>query len=139
MYDWNWLAKQLEVDESRERHPYLDSVGKRTIGIGRNLDDVGLSDDEIDYLLANDIHRAEQLLDARLPWWRKLDEVRQGVLMDMAFNMGAQLFTFVNTLASVQRGDYAKAAKGMRASKWATQVGARAVRLATMMETGNYV
>ncbi|MGU3777520.1 hypothetical protein [Burkholderia metallica] len=67
---------------------------------------------------------------------RQLDPVRQRVVINMAFNMQGGLLTFTNTLAAMKRGDYAAAADGMLASKWAAQVGARATRLATMMRSG---
>jgi lysozyme len=87
-------------------------------------------------LLENDVMHPVTWLDHHLPWCRRLDAVRQRVIINMAFNLGGKLLTFANTLAMVQRGDYAAAADGMLASKWATQVGARAYRLATMMRTG---
>ena len=73
---------------------------------------------------------------------RRLDPVRQRVLIDMMFNMGpgapsrGGLLSFVNTLSEIRRGNYGIAADMMLASKWASQVGRRAVRLATMMRTG---
>ncbi|KVC46285.1 hypothetical protein WI72_32110 [Burkholderia ubonensis] len=76
-------------------------------------------------------------LDLHLSWWRQLDEVRQRVIANMAFNMGvATLLAFKNTLAAVQRGAYDIAAAGMKASRWYSQVGQRAVRLRSAMETG---
>lgn len=129
---------ELERDEGKRSKPYRDTVGKITIGIGRNLTDVGLSDDEIYYLLRNDIARAEAGLDDKLPWWRTLDEVRQRVLANMALNMGINgLLGFKNTLRAVQEGRWDEAATGMLNSMWAKQVGARAMRLADMMRTGN--
>ena len=136
------LIEQLRLHEGERRKPYRDTVGKLTIGIGRNLDDKGLRRDEIEYLLANDIADARADLDRYLPWWRGMDPVRQRVLIDMAFNMGmgapnrGGLLSFVNTLSEIRRGEYAIAADMMLASKWAAQVGRRAVRLATMMRTG---
>lgn len=136
------LIEQLRLHEGERRKPYRDTVGKLTIGIGRNLDDKGLRRDEIEYLLANDIADARADLDRYLPWWRGLDPVRQRVLIDMMFNMGAGspnrvgLLSFVNTLSNIRQGRYAEAAAMMLASKWASQVGSRAVRLATMMRTG---
>ena len=136
------LIEQLRLHEGERRKPYRDTVGKLTIGIGRNLDDKGLRRDEIEYLLANDIADARADLDRYLPWWRGLDPVRQRVLIDMMFNMGAGspgkggLLSFVNTLSNIRQGRYAEAADMMLASKWAQQVGRRAVRLATMMRTG---
>lgn len=136
------LIEQLRLHEGERKKPYRDTVGKLTIGIGRNLDDKGLRRDEIEYLLNNDIADARADLDRYLPWWRGLDPVRQRVLIDMAFNMGmgapnrGGLLSFVNTLSNIRQGRYAEAADMMLASKWAQQVGRRAVRLATMMRTG---
>lgn len=132
------LAMELRRDEGVRLKPYKDSVGKLTIGVGRNLDDNGISQAECDLMLQNDIadHCAE--LDRKLPWWKGLDEVRQRVLANMAFNMGvAKLLGFKNTLALVESGDYAKAADEMLNSAWAKQVGLRATRLSGMMRTGS--
>ena len=131
------LTRELTRDEGVRLKPYRDSVGKLTIGIGRNLDDVGISRAEAEHLLHNDIAEAMLALDRALPWWRTLDEIRQRVIANMAFNMGTvKLLTFKNTLRSVQSGDYLAAAQGMLASKWAKQVGPRAERLALMMRDG---
>ncbi|AET91089.1 phage lysozyme [Burkholderia sp. YI23] len=137
-YDLPTLKAELTRDEGRRARIYVDTVGKTSGGVGRNLSDVAFSDDEIDLMLSNDIERAELSLDARLPWWRNLDPVRQRVILNMCFNMGiAGLLTFVNTLAFVKSGNWNAAANGMLASKWANQVGARAQRLAQMMRTGS--
>ena len=131
------LRAELMRDEGVRLKPYQDSVGKLTIGVGRNLDDVGISQDEVANLLDNDIKRTMAELDKSLPWWRNLDEVRQRVLLNMAFNLGvAGLLGFKNTLAAIQNDKWGEAADGMLASKWAKQVGGRAQRLAVMMRTG---
>jgi lysozyme len=131
------LVTQLTTDEDKRHKPYRDTVGKLTIGVGRNLDDRGLSDDEIAYLLANDIKIVEKELDREIPWWRGLNDARQNVLANMAFNMGVpSLLAFKNTLLSMRNGSYNQAADGMMSSKWATQVGDRAKRLARQMQTG---
>ena len=131
------LAAQLAIDEGCKLKPYRDTVGKLTIGIGRNLDDVGISKAEALALLAADIDIAAAGLDHALPWWRDMTDGRQQVLCNMAFNMGLpSLLGFKNTLAAMKAGDYRAAAAGMRASKWARQVGARAERLAKAMEQG---
>ncbi len=142
------LTAELERDEGRgpmrngRLLPYRDSVGKLSIGIGRNLDDKGISLEEAHALLRNDIVEHLDLLDKYLPWWRKLDDERQRALANMAFNLGVgpseeqpqgKLLTFRNTLAAIERGDYQAAAEGMAASRWARQVGARADRLVAMM------
>jgi lysozyme len=131
------MIAELRRDEGVERKPYTDSVGKLTIGVGRNLTDVGLSDDEIDYLLHNDLKRVDADLDAHAAWWRTLDPVRQRVLRNLCFNMGwPRLAGFKNALGAMKAGKYATAANEMLDSTWARQVGARAQRLAAMMRTG---
>lgn len=166
-YDRARLATEIARDEGDMLKWYRCTAGKRSIGKGRNLDDVGISAEESrllgitvasciargitqaqsDALFANDIGRSKRDLDAKLPWWRKLDGVRQRVLLNMCFNMGIGrvasrgkkargLLSFVNTLAKVQRGDWPGAVAGMKASDWHNQVGARAVRLEAMMLTG---
>lgn len=131
------MVAELERDEGLRLKPYRCSAGRLTIGIGRNLDDVGISVEEARHLLHNDIARTAADLDRLLPWWSTLDEVRQRVLLNMAFNMGAAgLAGFRQTLGFVRAGLWGAAADGMLASLWARQVGPRAVRLAEMMRTG---
>ncbi len=131
---------EYEDDEGFRSAAYQDSLGYWTIGIGRLVDarkGGGISRDEALYLLSNDLKRVDAELDKALPWWREMNAARQRVLRNMCFNMGLRtLLTFKNTLAAMQRGDYRAAAAGMRASKWATQVKGRAVRLARTMENG---
>lgn len=139
MMDIQRLANQLTIDEDKRNKPYRDTVGKLTIGVGRNLDDRGLSDDEIAYILANDIKIVEKELDRELPWWRGMNDVRQNVLANMSFNIGVPAIkTFKNTLLSMRNGSYDMAADGMLSSKWASQVGDRAKRLAKQMRTGEF-
>lgn len=131
------LANQLVIDEGLRLKPYQDTVGKWTIGVGRNLDDVGISKPEAMMLLGADIDAACAALDKSLPWWRGMSDARQQVLANMCFNLGIErLLGFKNTLAAMQAGRYDEAANGMLASKWALQVGQRARRLADMMKKG---
>lgn len=131
------MIAELRRDEGVRLKPYRDTVGKLTIGTGRDLDDVGISNEENDFMLQNDIDRACASLDDHLPWWESLDPIRQRVLVNMCFNMGINsLLGFTHTLASIQQGDWQGAHDGMLASHWAQQVGARAGRLATLMLTG---
>lgn len=133
------LMAQLNVDEGRRPRIYVDTVGKVTGGVGRNLSDRSFSEDEIDLMLANDIAGVERDLDHALPWWRQMTEARQVVLANMCFNLGiARLLGFKNTLLYMQAGRYDAAAAGMLDSVWAKQVGARAVRLAAIMRTGEF-
>ena len=132
------LKVMLHEGEGRRKKPYKDTVGKLTIGVGRNLDDVGLRDNEIDLMLENDIDAVEKDLDRALPWWRSMNDRRQLVLADMCFNLGiTKLLKFENTLAAMRVGNYAKAAEGMKASLWARQVKGRADKLIKMMEPTN--
>lgn len=131
------LTEELTRDEGLRLKPYKDSVGKLTIGVGRNLDDVGITAEEAKSLLSNDIQRTIVALDTAIPWWKGLDSVRQRVLVNMAFNMGVgKLLGFKNTLAAIQAGKFEDAATEMLDSTWARQVGARAQRLALMMQKG---
>lgn len=130
------LLEQIERHEGRRRFPYRDTVGKLTIGCGRNLTDKGLSDDEIDYLLMNDLRECREDL-ATFPWFVDLDVVRRNVLIDMRLNLGPSGFRkFKGTLAAVATGDYVKASEQMAKSLWAKQVKTRAHRLVRMMATG---
>lgn len=135
--NYNRLIEQLKLHEGVRDRPYKDSVGKLTIGVGRNLTDKGLKPKEIEYLLMNDIMDCIDDLNKYLPWWRQLNEVRQRVLMDMCFNLGiGGLLGFKNTLAFIQSGNYEQASQNMLLSKWASQVGQRSRRLSEMMRTG---
>lgn len=130
------LRSQLRIDEGVKRFPYKDTTGNWTVGVGRNLSDVGLREDEIALLLDNDIRDAEMLARTLIPTFDGLTEARKAVVCNMAFNMGDRLAGFKNTLKAVNEGRYEHAAKEMLASLWARQVGDRAVRLAQQMIEG---
>lgn len=131
------LIKELTNDEGLRLKPYKDTFGNSTIGIGRNLDGIGISEDEAKYMLNNDINRVTKELDKSIAWWRQLTEVRQHVLCNMAFNLGiVKLLNFKTTLLNMKNANYEAAAAGMRLSIWYKQVGTRAERLAIMMENG---
>jgi lysozyme len=133
------LVDQLVRDEGLRLHPYADSVGKLTIGIGRNLTDVGISEPEAEMLLSNDIAIASSRLAEAFPWTSGLDDVRRSALINMAFNMGVGgLANFRKFLAALQAKDYKTARNEMLNSQWAKQVGARAQRLAIQIETGKW-
>jgi len=135
--DIDKLIAQLKVHEGVRSKVYLDTEGIETIGVGRNLRDRGLSDDEIELMLANDIRDFQEEVENAFPWWSDLDDVRQRVVVDMAFNMGlGSLSKFVNTLAHIESGRYEEAGVEMLDSKWARQVGDRANVLSDMMRTG---
>lgn len=127
------LAADLRRDEGERLKPYRDTVGKLTIGVGRNLDDRGITAEESAYLLGNDIAETIAELDAACPWWRSQPEpVRRG-MANMMFNLGRSRFLgFRNMLAALERGDYDRAAREALDSLWATQVGSRAGRIADL-------
>lgn len=128
---------QLTIDEGRRNKPYVDTKGKVTIGIGRNLTDDGLARAEIDLLFENDLALAEQIAGEVFPTFTRLTDARKAVLMNMAFNMGQEtLEQFHRTISAVTAGDYAAAADFMLQSLWAKEVGDRAVRLAQAMREG---
>lgn len=128
---------QLKRDEGYRQHPYRDSVGVETIGYGFNLQADGLSPDESDCVLLLRVRKRYLTLIAALPWVKSLDEARQGVLLNMAYNLGvAGLLEFRQMLGNVQAGQFNLAAADMLASKWAEQVGSRAQRLAQQMRDG---
>ena len=132
------LIDQLRLHEGVEKTVYNDSEGIPTIGVGRNLRDRGLSDDEIDYLLSNDIDIVVRELDNVMPWWKDLDEVRQRVLCDLVFNLGMPRFSgFKKSISYMKQQMWDQAANELLDSKWARQVGKRAERLSEMMRTGN--
>ena len=141
--DLETLARaQLRRDEGEVLYAYPDSEGYLTIGIGRLLDKRkggGISAEESAYLFSNDFNSKLGELRRRLPWFDKLDVARQGVLLNMAFQMGVDgLLGFKNTLAMIERGDYKAAAAGMLDSLWARQTPERAQRLSIQMETGQW-
>jgi len=136
-YDKEKLVDQLIEHEGLELQPYECTAGKLTIGIGRNLDDRGITEDEARFLCNNDIEIVESELARNFPVIDRLDDVRCRVLLDMAFNIGVpRLSAFRKMWGALEEGDYRRAAMEMLDSKWARQVKGRAKRLSKMMETG---
>jgi lysozyme len=134
------IYEQLRRDEGLRLRPYLDSVGKTTIGYGRNLSGKGISKEEAEIFLVNDVKEVSDLSHSRLPWFQALDPVRQGVLLNMVFNMEFKVLDgFPRMLQAVAQGQWETAADEMRDSLWAKQVGDRAVRLEQQMRTGIWV
>lgn len=136
------VYEQLRREEGSRRSAYQDSLGYWTIGVGRLIDvrkNAGLSDDEIEYLLKNDVVRLVAALTREFPWFASLNEPRQGALINMAFQMGVEgLRGFKQTLAAIRDEHFAHAAQLMLISKWAQQTPARARRMARQIETGEW-
>lgn len=135
------VRELLALHEGRVPHAYLDSLGYLTIGIGHLIDQRKggrLPDAIIDALFEHDLHEHTNELFAHLPWAREIDPVRQAVLIDMFFNLRRGLLGFKETLRHFEAGEWEQAAAAMLDSKWAQQVGARAIRLANMTRTGEW-
>ena len=135
------LVQMLRLHEGVRYKVYVCSEGYETIGVGRNISEggLGLSKDEVDFLLVNDIERVQNELDRNYPWFANLDEVRRDAIIDICFNIGlTRLRGFVNALAAMSRGQYEIAADEFMDSRWSQQVGNRAVEVTEMIRTGEY-
>ncbi len=135
------LIKQLRKHEGVETHVYKCSAGFETIGVGRNIakSGLGLSGDEIDYLLQNDINRCVRELAYALDWFGTLDGVRQDAMVNLCFNLGlSRLMQFKLALDAMERGEYRRAAAEFLDSRWAKQVGNRAIEVTYMIRTVKY-
>ena len=138
-YDITALEDQLIDHEGLELKPYRCTAEKLTIGVGRNIEDRGITEDEARYLLKNDIKIVEDELLEKKPVVAGLDAVRQRVLVDMGFNLGIPtLLKFQNMWAAIEEEDFTSAAEEAMDSKWAKQVGRRAERLCQAMATGEW-
>lgn len=132
------LAEQLTRDEGSRSHAYLDTVGKVSVGVGRNLTDVGLSESEIQTLLANDIAKVRAQL-AGYAWYQGLDPIRQGAIENMCFNIGlGGILHFPTMIHCLTVKDWQGASDAMLDSVWSKQVGARAFRLARQVLSGEW-
>lgn len=127
----------IKHHEGFRQKPYTDTVGKTTIGYGRNLEDNGISKAEADFMFSNDLNKCRSLLS--LQDWYTMQPVHvQNALLNMCFNLGfAGLLKFKNMIEALKEKDYTKAAMEALNSKWAEQVGQRAKDVALMIRQGN--
>ena len=135
------LIEMLKRHEGVRSHVYLCSAGYETIGVGRNIADsgLGLSEDEIEYLLNNDIKRVREELEDTYFWFGALNEARQDAMVDICFNLGlTRLRGFVKALEAMSREQFDIAADEFMDSRWSQQVGNRAVEVTEMIRTGEY-
>jgi lysozyme len=131
------LKDMLIRHEGLRLTPYNDSLGVLTIGVGRNLRDVGISRSEADILLQNDIDRAEDDANHHFYWFYALDNARQVVVLSMIFNLGISRFSlFSKTINYIAVQKYREASEEMLKSSWAKQVGQRAIELSMIMQNG---
>ena len=159
-YNRDDLIEKLIQHVGLRLEVYEDSLGIATIGIGRNLEDRGITDEELEwmdipnmdtiyeygiseadamYLAQNDVQIVEEELLRSHPCVENLDAVRQLILVDMAFNMGVpRLSKFKKMWAAIHKEDFVTAAKEMLDSRWATQVKGRSTKLAHAMHHGEF-
>jgi len=132
----NILATELTRDEGFRKKPYKCSAGKLTIGVGRNIEDRGITRDEAEYMLKNDIKQSIAEAE-KFDWYKGLSAARKRVVVNMIFNLGAPTFRkFKGTIRLIKNRNYAAASVEMLDSRWARQVGVRATRLSKMMRDG---
>ena len=136
------LTEMLRRHEGCETHAYSCTANRLTIGCGRNIDPaggLGLSEDEIIYLLENDINRVTEELTNEFAWFSGLNEPRRDAMINICFNMGlTRLRLFRLALGAMQNLDYSTAAAEFINSNWSQQTGNRAIEVALMIKTGNY-
>ena len=136
------LVDTLKRHEGVKAFAYQCTADKTTIGVGRCIDEdggIGLSDDEIEYLLMNDIERCDAELRAAYDWYENLKKPRRDAMINMCFNLGlTRLRGFVKALEAMSREQYDVAADEFMDSKWAQQVGTRAIRVTEMIRDGEY-
>lgn len=137
MIDIERMREQLVLHEGLLLHPYLDTLGNTTIGVGYNVTARGWDDwDRItgnrDHqgvlrgdalkVLDADVRRVERAVLALWPFYARLDEVRQRVAIDLSFNVGMKALGFKRTIAACERGDWSEAAMELHKAHWALQV-----------------
>jgi lysozyme len=159
-YRRDYLIEKLIAAEGLKLQVYKDTLGIDTIGIGRNLEDRGITKQELDeldipsidhvyeygiteadavYLATNDVQIVEEELVRAHPCVDRLDSVRQLIVIDMAFNLGVpRLCKFKKMWSAIHEEQYDVAAKEMLDSRWARQVKGRATKLANAMHNGEF-
>lgn len=132
---------ELIKNEGMKLRLYKCTKGKWTIGVGRNVEDMGISEEEAIYLFRNDLRRCRKELSNFL-WFKTQDKVRQDVLVEMCFNMGLpSLLSFDDMISALMKHDYDAAAKEMYDSKWRRKdVGSdRSLTMIYRMRNGKYM
>lgn len=131
--------EQIKRHEGLSLKPYKCTMGALTIGYGRNLDSRGVTAAEAQQMLLNDLSEVSERLTSTWPDILSHDNVRQAAFVNMAFNIGVSGFMkFVKMHNALSLKDYEVAANEMLDSKWAEQVGSRAIELATQVRTGKF-
>lgn len=127
------LKKWIKVHEGYDNMPYICTAGKLTIGYGRNLQDNGISHEEAEFMLDNDIKRVEKELLV-YSWYKNSPSPVKDALMNMCFNMGLpRLLGFKRMIGYIDKRNFTMAAIEALDSRWAQQVGQRAKDVALMI------
>lgn len=156
MTDTAHLVSSVKGHEGFRAEPYVCPAGRWTVGYGHNLEVNGLTGEQChfllrqgwlhltitregaEYLMGAQLAALERQCEAHFDFWHALDDARQNVLVEMAFQLGMSgLLGFKRMLAALRRHDYAGAAREGLDSKWAREDSpARARRLMRQMEMG---
>lgn len=132
--DLTQVRKRLIEHEGIRLKPYHCTAGKLTIGVGRNLDDRGISQATATQMLEEDIEIVLDELKRALPFWEKLKWNYKEALVDLAFNMGVpRLMMFKRMLGAIEADEPEKAAEELLESRYASQVGIRASNIAALL------
>ena len=136
------IVEDLKRHEGVILHGYLDHLNYMTIGVGRCVQEnvgIGLTMEEAEYLLANDITRVREELTKMFEWFEDLNEPRQEAMINLNFNLGmTKLRGFKMALAAMSENDFDEAADQFMDSRWSSQVGQRAVEVTEQIRTGEY-
>ena len=131
------VTEQLKIDEGVRLMPYKDSVGKLTIGVGRNLTDDGISEDEMELLLKNDVNHAGVTAAFLFNFTDEISDARKAALCNLAFNLGEKtLSTFKTFIDFVLARNWPAAADDLIQTRYATEVGPRAQRICNTLRSG---
>lgn len=133
------LVELVKRHEGLRLHVYLDTLGHPTIGYGRALDTNGISQEEAEMLLKNDLKRSEVEAET-FHWFLELNDARRDAIISMLFNLGLPRFLgFRKMIQALEQKDYEEAARQMLDSKWSEQVGKRSHELSEMIRIGQYI
>jgi lysozyme len=131
------LIEELKRDEVPALLPYECSAGFLTLGCGRNIEERGITDEESDFLLSNDIDICVAELKNTFSWFKNLTDARKRVMINMCFNLGlSRLLGFKKFLAAMEVANWEEAGVQMLDSKWSRQVGPRSTRLRDLLLEG---
>jgi lysozyme len=132
------LTARIKVNEGFRSKPYADTVGKLTIGWGRNLNAEGITVGEALILLGNDISRCDTALLRSQTWYQYLDDVRKSVMIELAFNLGVEgILEFHDLWAALAAHEWKQAHDALLDSKAARELPARYATLANILFTGD--